>query len=80
MTVEEKAGLLMIDTLNADWQGVLSDEKRKLITDEHMRRFVFRNGVTLSPKQNKVPKEAKLIGEQITPYQVPKQRIMKDVC
>ncbi|NLZ73520.1 MAG: glycoside hydrolase family 3 protein, partial [Bacteroidales bacterium] len=24
MTVEEKAGLLMIDTLNADWQGVLS--------------------------------------------------------
>ncbi|NLZ73939.1 MAG: glycoside hydrolase family 3 protein, partial [Bacteroidales bacterium] len=52
-----------------DWQGVLSDEKRKLITDEHMRRFVFRNGVTLSPKQNKVPKEAKLIGEQITPYQ-----------
>jgi beta-glucosidase len=69
MTVEEKAGLLMIDTLNADWQGILSEEKRKLITVEHMRRFVFRNGVTLNPEKNKVPKEAKLIGEQITPYQ-----------
>ena len=50
MTIEEKAGMLLINTLNAEAGGRLSDRGVKLIRDEKMTRFVFRNAVTPNPQ------------------------------
>jgi len=48
MTLEEKAGMLLINTLNADAGGRLSDRGVQMIQDEHMTRFIFRNTVVAS--------------------------------
>jgi beta-glucosidase len=50
MTLEEKAGMLLINTLNAEAGGRLSERGVKLIRDEKMTRFVFRNTVTPNPQ------------------------------
>jgi beta-glucosidase len=50
MTLEEKAGMLLINTLNAESGGRLSDRGVRLIQDEKMTRFVFRNSVTATPQ------------------------------
>src|SRR4051812_8781517 len=50
MTLEEKAGMLLINTLNADPGGRISERGVKLIRDEKMTRFVFRNTVTPNPQ------------------------------
>ena len=49
MTVQEKVGMLMINTLNAGAGGILTDRAVQLIEDEKMTRFVFRNTVTATP-------------------------------
>lgn len=50
MTLEEQAGLMLIDTLNADCtdgeRGTVPEAGDALVGDQHMRRFVFRNTVT----------------------------------
>jgi beta-glucosidase len=50
MTLEEKAGMLLINTLNAEAGGRLSDRGVEMIQAEKMTRFVFRNTVTPTPE------------------------------
>ena len=56
MTLEEKAGLMLIDTLNAacdqdtQTRGTLDPAAEGYINDQKMHRFVFRNTVTSEDK------------------------------
>lgn len=47
MTLEEKAGMLLIDTLSAPNQGsaLLGATALRLVNDENMKRFIFRSAV-----------------------------------
>ena len=49
MTLEEKAGMLLINTLNAEAGGKLSERGVQMIQDEKMTRFIFRNTVVANP-------------------------------
>ena len=49
MTPEEKAGMMLITTLNASEGGVPPEEAAQLINNEHMTRFIFRNPVVPEP-------------------------------
>jgi beta-glucosidase len=49
MTLKEKAGLMLIDTLNAGCGGALPREAQALLGDEHMTRFILRNLVSATP-------------------------------
>lgn len=66
MTLEEKAGMLLISTLNAEAGGRLSDEAVQLIEAEKMTRFIFRNPVTGAPEATE---GASWRGTAITPYE-----------
>ena len=66
MTLEEKAGMLLINTLNAEAGGRLSDRAVQFVETEKMTRFIFRNTVTATPSQ---PTESRWRGTQITPYE-----------
>ena len=52
MTLEEKAGLMMIDTLNAEWGGKAGANADDYVNNQNMRRFIFRNTVTDNPDPN----------------------------
>jgi beta-glucosidase len=49
MTLEEKVGMMLINTLNADAGGRLSERAVEFIEDEKMTRFIFRNTVVDQP-------------------------------
>jgi beta-glucosidase len=49
MSLEEKAGMMLINTLNAEVQGKQSERAVQLIEDEKMTRFIFRNTITQNP-------------------------------
>lgn len=49
MTLEEKAGMMMIDTLNADFGGVVPATALDYVNTQKMTRFIFRNVVTANP-------------------------------
>ena len=66
MTLEEKAGMLLINTLNAESGGTLSETAIRYVEEEKMTRFVFRNTVTSSPKP---PTGGGWRGAEVTPYQ-----------
>lgn len=66
MNVEEKAGMMLINTLNAEAGGHLPDRAVRYIRDEKMTRFIFRNPVTSSPDNSGEPGWG---GAEITPYQ-----------
>ena len=66
MTLDEKAGMLMIDQLNADAGGQVPDLAGKLVDQEQMRRFILRNTVTNSPSESGHP----FFGAQVTPYEM----------
>jgi beta-glucosidase len=61
MSLDEKAGMLLIDTLNAPapGEGIDSTAAAGLVGDEKMTRFVFRNVVTSDP----APQRAASLGE-----------------
>lgn len=65
MTLEEKAGMLMINTLNAEAGGKISDRGVRLINEEKMSRFIFRNQVTATPG----PGGGGRGGAQVSPYE-----------
>ncbi|MEE2753792.1 MAG: glycoside hydrolase family 3 N-terminal domain-containing protein [Candidatus Latescibacterota bacterium] len=67
MTLTEKAGMLLINTLNADPGGVISDNAPEYIEAQKMTRFVFRNTVTARP----TPQNGMSVwrGAQVTPYE-----------
>ncbi len=55
MTLEEKAGLMLIDTVNASCvpggaRGTVPDVARDYINNQEMHRFIFRNVVTSADK------------------------------
>jgi beta-glucosidase len=65
MTLPEKIGMLLINTLNAEAGGKLSQRGVELIEDEKMTRFIFRNVITNNP----VPSSGgSFAGVQITPF------------
>jgi beta-glucosidase len=51
MSLDEKAGMMLIDTLNAPAppDGVDATSAARLVNDQKMTRFVFRNVVTATP-------------------------------
>ncbi len=66
MTLPEKAGMLLIQTLNAKAGGRLSDTAIAYLSDEHMTRFIFRNPITAKPM---VFEESIMRGADVTPYE-----------
>jgi beta-glucosidase len=68
MTLEEKAGMLLINTLNAEPGGRISDRGVRLIQNERMTRFVFRNVVTATPQPPAPGRAGGFGGAEITPY------------
>lgn len=59
MTLEEKAGLMLIDTMNAGTAGALPANAAAFVNDNKMRRFIFRSVVTATPAAGQVtPQQA----------------------
>ncbi|MGR5275249.1 glycoside hydrolase family 3 N-terminal domain-containing protein [Vibrio rotiferianus] len=50
MTLEEKAGMMLIDTLNSGEGGVVTSKGQDMIADAQMTRFIFRNSVVETPE------------------------------
>lgn len=57
MTLEEKIGLMLINTLNSDAGGSVSQTAFDYINKQKMSRFVFRNVVTATPTAGQVTPE-----------------------
>ena len=66
MTLEEKAGLMMIDTLNAEWGGKAGANADDYVNKQNMRRFIFRNTVADNPDSSI---GSEMSGAQITAFQ-----------
>ena len=66
MTLNEKAGMMLIQTLNADSEGALPDKANQFVNQEHMTRFIFRNPVVPNPDPSAPPGRS---GAQITPFE-----------
>ncbi|MGF1701383.1 glycoside hydrolase family 3 C-terminal domain-containing protein [Photobacterium makurazakiensis] len=45
MTLEEKVGMMLIDTLNAEAYGYIGSEHQDLVNRQKMNRFIFRNNI-----------------------------------
>lgn len=45
MTIEEKAGLMLIQTLNAGCEGAVVGQATNFVENQYMHRFIFRNVV-----------------------------------
>jgi len=66
MTMQEKVGMMLINTLNADPGGKLPLRAAEFIEDEKMTRFIFRNVVTQNPRPTT---GGGFAGVQITPFE-----------
>lgn len=64
MTLDEKAGMMLIDTLNAEPGGLAPAAAVNLVQAQGMTRFIFRNVVTATPDGRP---GAGFIGAQVTP-------------
>ena len=61
MTLQEKAGLMLINTLNAGTAGALPANALDLIQNQKMSRFILRSVVTATPASGQVtPEQAAL--------------------
>lgn len=49
MTLEEKVGMMLINTLNAGEHGKITDQAVDLIENQKMTRFIFRNTIKDNP-------------------------------
>lgn len=68
MSLPEKAGLMLIDTLNAQCQGSLkTPDTLDYLHRQHMRRFVFRNTVTGAGTTQCKPDAGFRAGSSVTP-------------
>lgn len=63
MTLDEKAGMMLIDTLNAGPGGVVPENAAGLIREQKMTRFIFRNVITSNPATPTGARERGRIGE-----------------
>ncbi|WP_061037855.1 glycoside hydrolase family 3 protein [Vibrio coralliirubri] len=66
MTLDEKAGMMLIDTLNSSEGGLVSSTGQDMIADAQMTRFIFRNTVIETP-MNTPDCDSGRSGCQITP-------------
>jgi beta-glucosidase len=66
MTLEEKVGMMLINTLNAGEKGKMTDGAVDLIENQKMTRFIFRNTIKDNPV-NSGPGNG-FVGTQITPF------------
>lgn len=57
MTLEEKAGLMLIDTMNAGTDGAAPATAAGFINTQKMSRFIFRSVVTATPTTGQVTPE-----------------------
>lgn len=67
MTLEEKVGMLLINTLNAGEKGEMTDGAVDLIENQKMTRFVFRNTIKDNPVNSGAGNG--FAGVQITPFE-----------
>lgn len=67
MDLQEKVGMMLINTLNAENFGRVPDRAVEFIEDEKMTRFVFRNTVSHDPARNGAG--GGFGGSQITPFE-----------
>lgn len=60
MTLDEKAGMMLIDTLNAPVppSTIANTNASRFVNAEHMTRFIFRNAVQLNSTTNVSPQQA----------------------
>ena len=65
MTLQEKAGLMLIDTLNSGCEGTPQDTAEHYINSQQMRRFIFRNVVTNDTRCG--PDRGLFAGSSLTP-------------
>lgn len=67
MTLDEKAGMMLIDTLSAGWGGAVEAPADNYINTQQMSRFILRNPVTATPVQSAT---AGFNGQPVTPLQM----------
>ncbi|WP_439483196.1 glycoside hydrolase family 3 N-terminal domain-containing protein [Cyclobacterium plantarum] len=67
MNLEEKVGMLLINTLNAGEYGEMTAQAVQFIEDEKMTRFVFRNA--LKDKPNRSAAGNSFGGVEISPFE-----------
>ena len=66
MTLEEKVGMMLINTLNAGKNGKMTERAVEFIEDEKMTRFIFRNTIVDNPVNTGAGNGFR--GVQITPF------------
>jgi len=67
MTLEEKVGMLLINTLNAGEKGKLTDAAVDFIENQKMTRFIFRNNIKNNPVNT--PDGNGFAGAAISPFE-----------
>ena len=67
MTLEEKVGMLLINTLNAGEKGKLTEGAVDYIENQKMTRFIFRNTIKTNPVNSGAGNG--FAGVQISPYE-----------
>ena len=66
MTLDEKAGMMLIDSLSPGFGGVVSDPARDYIENQSMTRFILRSVVTAKPVEST---SRGFAGQPVTPEQ-----------
>ena len=66
MTLEEKAGMMLIETLNPGFGGAVEAPATTYINTERMTRFIFRSVVTATPVR---AEDSGSNAQQVTPEQ-----------
>lgn len=66
MSLHEKAGMMLIETLNPGFNGTVDAPADRYINTEMMTRFIFRSVVTANPVENAT---SGFNGQQVTPEQ-----------
>jgi beta-glucosidase len=66
MTLEEKAGMMLIDSLSPGFGGVVSAPAQDYVSNQKMTRFIFRSVVTAKPAESARPGFG---GQPVTPEQ-----------
>lgn len=66
MNLQEKIGMMLINTFNADAYGKIPMKGVEFLEDEKMTRFIFRNLVANEPNRSVINRRG---GAQISPYE-----------
>jgi beta-glucosidase len=70
MTVDEKAGMMLIDSVNAGCGGVLTPQSSAEIADQNMTRAILRNTVTMKPVCSGEARPGGFGGGQVSPTEM----------